>query len=393
MLNTHSHMSESPQAFNVSYGSLSAIPDIDPHVPKKLPQRCRSKFERMKRLAQGVAICLSIVAAIGTAKGLIDANPHEPAWIFILLAAALGLTLAVAWHVLLDSAASTRTPLGTVGVLVGALLVVALAVTNSTWSIATGLGGDAALVDQRYKAVLVADLQLSNATSNIELQSSAEPHLRNAAAQFQALSMEEAERGGCGPLCNAQKRVAADFTQQADQIARKKTALFAVGGQASNALASARAAIADGPAFEAELKAAHQHLAVLAGADLTRAISFTTGIVDQDIPAVGLNKLSQIQNQLQSTLAGLKAGLKPVDLDATAYKPVSKSAAVVSSPALAAFALALGIDIAPFILLLLILCWRKEPLLRNAPAPRSSVAAISSQVWRDEKSLEPSSFD
>jgi hypothetical protein len=339
--------------------------------------------------AKAAAFVAAGIAAFGTAIGLHAASPNAGWLIPALVGIGLAALLAAGWHVVLHGAAYSRHGKGITASIVGGLLLAAIALGASGWTLATAIGGSAAQGIYHQQALQQHEAALVIAYERVQAQQAIVEQLALTATAYTGFAESE-ERGdfgapGCGPACRDYQRVGANMQSLGRDLRgvlddAKET--FELGQQA---VAIGRSAIsADDPeTFGIAMAAIASAVSELNAVDVsTRATG--GGMVEWE-QANGGPTAANRDNLTEAVHDVAEAAvLDPVPVPV--FAPMTRGEAVITyrDRVPGAWIVAAAVDLSPLVLLLLVMAYAREPLLRQMEA---RVVATDNEVMRRELTL------
>ena len=198
---------------------------------------------------------------------------------------------------------------------------------------------------------------------------------------------------GCGKRCIAYQDVEANYNRLGNGLATMIEEARSSEGSGRAALNNARHAVmtADQDAFREALLKAGSVIGSLKDFDLSTRIE-RTGLIDVSLTDE-LGQLGRIDEDLRQKARQIAANAEPIAVPV--FRPISKGEAVIRyfDRVIAAVFLALGIDIAPFLLAMLILAFAYEPLMRDIdPGDDDAHKDQATRIAADESSVIRAQF-
>ena len=360
--------------------------------------RQKTHYQKISTIARHTAIICAIVAGIGSSIGLNEIQPSGGWFIPVLIGLGIAAVLATGWHLVITGAEKARTPRGVIGVVGGGILLAMLAIGSSGWSLVTAISGDLASQAHMEGTLQEYEATFQAAQSRVDRQAVIPDMVAQAAATYGALARDE-ESGrigpaGCGKRCIAYQDVESNYNALAAGLSGMIDGAHQTRQDGLAALASARQAVmtANQDGFRDAILTAGTVIESLKAFDLTARIE-RIGFVDVSV-AEGLSQLSRIDQTLRDKAAQVASDKS--DLVVPVFRPISKGEAVIRyfDRVAAAAILALGIDLAPLLLALLILAFAYEPLMRNTEEKDEEARKQqASRVAVDESSVIRAQFN
>jgi hypothetical protein len=340
----------------------------------------------MLSLARGAAVGSAAGAGFGAAMGLLSPGDGMTAGYLVPIAAGivLGGVAAVGWENLITAAPRVESPLGIVGVVMGAVLLAAITIGASSWGIATALSGPAALRAYQADVRVAEERSLFNAWTGVQTEFPIKDALGIAASEMRALSAVESRgaftrRAGNGPATELISAAADRYDQLAESALERSDKIQGVYTRARNALQEMQQMIgADSEDFAklaAEVQAAVSdlngfHLTPLASQGGITRVQITT---DQGAVQRIQSGADAVARKLSAQAQEIAATRRPEKVPG--YVPIERRDATLRYAGTAAaggWMTAVAIDLMPVLFIMLLLMTARERLLLRAkeePAP------------------------
>ena len=334
----------------------------------------KNRYEKLSITARLLSLICACVAGGGAFIGFTDMTGNPI--IAGLIGGGVALILGFGWHFTLHAAEHSRRGLKPISTLaVAGVLLVCIALATSGWSLATALGGRSALAHAQAAALSAHASALTEAKDHVDGQSVLINKVRQAAAASHLLGGDEG-RSGQGPRFRSYLRTEANLITLADNMQSDLTSKAApYVKQGEDALAAGRAALGTDAPFAAAMADAEAAVGSLSAIDISRTV-LDAGLVT--VNDKGLPQLDPITKALYTAADAAKP--TPVVLES--YVPMTRSQATsqFADTIIPAWVAAVGIDVAPFLLLILMLVLAGEPLLRAEVEPKHKVTAEEIRV-------------
>lgn len=323
-------------------------------------------YNRFVGLAHVMASCCAAIAAVGAAVGF-----HElsGSWLVAcLLGAGTAVVLGLGWFALIGAAAHTRRVSNILLALVGGACLTAIALAVSGWSLATALGGVTAHRIHDAEQIALHDEALIAGFERVTKQRPLEDALSTASTVYAGYVTNEAARGGCGPKCLTYQSAADSIANVSAEVHGQVETAILKRQQAEEALTQARL----GRDVEANLAFVASTVAHLNSVDLDAG---SVGLVRYTYGADGVSNVAT--DELTQAIVAADAET-PDPVAVPVYEKISKAEATLAYAhrVAGAWAAAIGIDCGPLLLLILVLAFWREPLLRNDPKLATTDDAI-----------------
>lgn len=328
----------------------------------------------------------AVIAGVGASIGLHESSTSSGWFIPILVGTGIAIFLACGWHIVLKGMEKGRTRDGVGGALVGAVMLTSVAVATSTTALTSAIGGPAAQSAHQQMILSKHELALRRAWAYALLWYGLEDKATTAAASYRGLMSEETKTG-CGSRCEAYKRVAANYEITGREVRREIEGLKRQRDVAQDVIEEAREDIAtdDERAFAGSLARIGGATAALSAVDLGSLLN-RVGFVEGDAVNRGLDALNRIDQDMRDFVEDVR--IRKIDVEIPTYMSITDNEAVLlyADRVAGAWAVALGVDLGPLVLCLLIFALAKEPLLRD-PARRQSQQERANKIRGEEEAL------
>lgn len=344
-----------------------------------------TKIEQYGKIAEIIAYICALIAGGGATIGFHDMTQS---WLIAALAGA-GITtiLGLGNHIILGMARRNRTRHGIAAVVGAAMLLAMVAIATSSWALTTAIAGPAAQRIHLLDTTQTYDDAVNVARARIDAQSGITEAVSIAAARYRAAAQDEelGRRGlpGCGPNCRAYAVTAANYEALSasfvDLIKEHDQALL----NARKKLDELRrnAVSADTLTFGENTTAISAAISAVRMLDLHPKVS-NIGVVSHQ--ATDLHRFdSDLRRETKQISGESPEVIVPV------YRPISNAEAVYQyrDRVAGAWAAALGIDLTPLILTLLLLLAAREPLISVKEPPPLTPAERDAAIIEQAKRL------
>lgn len=356
--------------------ALSAPNEAGPETGERSAQtfaadRPPSEIASMAYWARLAAAGAAVIAGVGASIGLHESSTSSSWFIPILVGTGIAIFLACGWHIVLKGMEKGRERRGLGGAFVGALMLTSVAVATSTTALTSAIGGPAAQSAHQQQILSKHELALRAAWAYALLWYGLEDKATTAAASYRGLVSEETKTG-CEARCEAYKRVSANYEIIGREVRREIEGLKRQRDIAQDIIEDARENIAAGDerAFAGSLARIGGVTAALSAVDLGSLLN-RVGFVGGDAVNRGLDALNRIDQDMRDFVEDVRS--RKTDVEIPTYTSITDNEAVMqyADRVAGAWAVALGVDLAPLVLCLLIFALAQEPLLRDAPVRQS----------------------
>lgn len=331
-------------------------------------------YKTLTALAGIGAMIAATTVSIGATLGLHSITDNW--FIAAPFGIGLGLVIGILWHMTIQSAASARRGLNRWALVIIGMVLVGIAISTSSWSLATAIGGKQALQGVHVEAIQTHADALYAAHNRVRQQSALIDVTGQVATAYAGASESEASgglsgRAGFGPKAQKYALVADSFRGAASDMQgtldEAQTTYKA--GQAQ--LNDARRAMSTGDkmAVSNALNAVQSTISDLNAVDITGNVA-NTGIVNFTTGTKGVSQVAddELTSKVQQTAASIDTTPIPVPV----FVPTSQATAIVdrAGDVPLAWIMAISFDFLPFALLVLVLLLWNEPLMREAAMPK-----------------------
>jgi hypothetical protein len=348
-------------------------------------------------IARATALVSAVGAGFGTWVGL--QSPDDGALhgqlLPLVAGGVIGTVFAASWHIAISKSERVRKTLGKLTVATAGAVLVACTFGASSWAVATALCGDAAR--RQYNAEQIAEKRRAFEIASAELAAEAGiiPVVETAATELHA--MAEAERDGrlsprgpgSGPNANMLEAAGGGQQLLAHQMQDKYDAGPARWLEdADKTLDEMQASVAAAPKTFGQLIGKFEGIiARINGFTLTDMASkggimevtvWSRGSGGQSVVEAissGVDKVKQrVIDQAKSIEQARKEALNAPEAQVTPFRALEPREATLryaTGAAIGGFVTAAAIDIAPYVLMLMVLFTHDDPLLNRPKIPRA----------------------
>lgn len=328
----------------------------------------KNHYSAIVATSHAAASIAALTAAGGTSLGVYSMTDNI--WISGLSGVAVASILGLGWWSLITAGSRARrlpNKFGIGGIGVG---LAGLALATSGWAMATAIGGSAAMNQHNRFQVSLHEDALQAAHSRLTDQEIVIDNVSNAGAIYAGYAKAETEgdlggASGCGPKCRSYQRLGASMNGVQDDLQETYDSANDLHSAAVTHLASARNQ-ADPQDSLAIVSAA---IAEMNSVDLDPG---QVGMVQYSATAGGL-QMDQLDSLTQA-IVDADADAAPM-VTAPSYEVLSEADATMryAKHVKGAWIMAVGVDVAPFIMLLIVMLLAGEPLLREPRKLRKAV--------------------
>lgn len=320
-------------------------------------------FNAIVRVAHFGATVAAIVVAFGATIGFHDMTGSWP--LAVLGGAGIASLLGLGWYTLITLGSRARRIAAKALTISLGILLVTVALGTSGWALATAIGGKQALADYQSRALAEHETALADAYARVNGQLDLVDVVSQHAAATRILSEEEG-RTGQGPLYRSYQRTAENLDNAAEGMRGQIDAADKHYASGIQALDTAMFALGDGEVFRAAMVDVEAAITALNAVDVSGDI-LSVGMVG--LNDRGLPELDTLTQSLRD--AGETGAQEPVEVPR--YVAMSRSEATLSERPVGAWIAAASIDVAPLVLLLIVMLAASEPLLREDRKPKARV--------------------
>ena len=318
-------------------------------------------YNLIVRLAHIAATVAALVVAVGASVGFHDMTGSY--WLAILGGVGIASILGLGWYALITAGSRARRGLARLAVFSIGTLLVAVALGTSGWALATAIGGKSAMTVHDAEQVRIHEDALNAAYARVAGQKPVLDAMVTASTAYEGYAAAETagdlgNASGCGPRCRTYQRAGQAIQSEADNLRGELDAAKAAQDAGLELLALARQT--DDPApLLAEVAST---VALLNAVDLDAG---NVGILNFSATATGLEGVSN--EGLTQAIIDADVELPPA-VEVPDYQAITKSEAVLVywRRVIGAWIAAVAIDIAPLVMLLIVMVLPAEPLLREA---------------------------
>jgi hypothetical protein len=299
--------------------------------------------------------CCAAIAALGAAIGFRELSDS---WLVSgLIGAGTAVVLGLGWFAVMGAASATRRHRNVGMIAMIGLFLTLVAIAVSGWSLATALGGKSAQRMHQQAQTTQHEAALAAAYKRVTDQEPLLTEVVTAQTVYTGYAEDETRRGGCGPRCQT-------YRSMGDTMTSVRAGLQGQMEQAASRRREAEAALAQarlGQDVEANLALVASTVSHLNAIDLATG---PVGMVRYTAGAEGVSNVAT--DEVTQALIAADADL-PEPVAVPVYEKISNAEATLryAGRVAGAWAAALGIDCAPFLLLLLVIALWSEPLLRE----------------------------
>jgi hypothetical protein len=355
---------------------------------------------RRRVISAGALTSVLAFAALGAAvstffgiKSLIATSDIEGTVIPAVSAAVVGVGLFCIWHRIATLVPMLQSP-GRQALGIGLATTVSLVtILTSSWFIATTIGGVRAVQAYMNDYIAHTNTRLGHAVLNFSEEQSLIPSIQNFAAGWRVQAKSEASQGiisghsGSGPLVATLDGAAAELEKLGVNMRRTRTEFLGLQEQAESLLADlskiANALEAASPASQARFSETagrfFQKLREMERLSLLPQVKLG-GVAVLTTPTSGsiADSINTIQATLHKQTRELHAAVKKIEasrqsVDDIPYIPTNRGMATweFANAVPGAWLVGIGIDLLPFLVLLLLMLTHSEarqPYLERVPS-------------------------
>ena len=317
-------------------------------------------YNLIVRLAHIAATVAAIVVAFGASIGFHDMTGSLP--LAILGGVGIASILGLGWYALITAGSRARRGGAKLAIVSLGVLLVAVALGTSGWALATAIGGKSAMAVHNSAQVEEHETALNDAYARVTGQTGVIDAMVTASTAYEGYAQAETagdlgNGGGCGPRCRTYQRAGDAIDTEAANLTSQVDAARVAQLEALELLAMARTS--DDPA--PLLAQVASTVAFLNAVDLDAG---NVGILNYTATSSGLEG---VQNEgLTQAIIDADEELPPA-VDVPEYRDVTKSEATAMywDRVVGAWIAAFAIDLAPLVMLLIVMAMAMEPLLRD----------------------------
>jgi hypothetical protein len=318
-------------------------------------------YNLIVRLAHIAASIAAAVVAVGASIGFHDMTGSL--WLAILGGVGIASILGLGWWALITAGSRARRGAAKAAIVSIGILLVAVALGTSGWALATAIGGKSAMTVHNAAQIELHETALNDAYARVAGQTGVIDAMSTASTAYSGYADAEVagdlgNGGGCGPRCRTYQRAAEAIDTEADNLQSQVDGARDAQLAALGALAAARTS--DDPALL--LAEVASTVALLNAVDLDAG---NIGILQYTATSTGLEGVSN-EGLTQAIIDADK--VLPPAVAVPEYRDVTKSEATLMywDRVIGAWIAAFAIDVAPLVMLLIVMAMAMEPLLREA---------------------------
>ncbi len=320
------------------------------------------------------ATVAAVVVAFGATIGFHDMTGQ---WALAALGGVgIASILGLGWLSLITIGSRARRPQGRVLTLVVGVVLVAVALGTSGWALATAIGGKAALASYQMRSLTEHEIALTDAMARVTGQEELVDAVKQHSAATIALAKEEG-RSGQGPNFRSYQRTAENLTNASDVMAKTLSEGEGHYLNGLDALEKANKSLGNAETFRLALSDVQSSIVSLNAIDISNDVLSIgmVGLNDRGVPEL---------DTMTSSLRDIAEGSTVDPVTVPRFIGKSRSDATMSEFPVGAWIAAISIDMAPLILLIIVMFAAGEPLLREERRTKRRISDEEIRVNEEE---------